>query len=128
MNSITSCLLGIHHPAFSAGNTAASQPRSRKDPNLQMIQAKCHHSHRSTQTPHRSLQVSPACLWWMKSQGPCHPDSVNGGREGSNQQMLKQDTGREAVLKLDIVACLVKTVLGPITLYAPHYLPMLARS
>lgn len=31
----------------------------------------------------------------MKSQGTCHSDSVNGGREGSDKHMLKQDIGKE---------------------------------
>lgn len=115
MNSITSCLLGIHHPAFSVGNTAASQPRSKRDPNLQMIQAKCCHSRRSTQTQVFPELCQPVCTGWrlwvrtVKSQGTCHPDLVNRGKEGSDKQVLKQDTGREVILKLDIVTCLVKT-------------------
>lgn len=59
----------------------------------------------SIQTPHRFSASLSVLGGTMQSQGTCHPDSVNGGGEGS----VKQDTGRAVVLKLDIVACLVKT-------------------
>lgn len=96
--------------------------------------AKCHHSHRSTQTSQGPPQSSASLSvldGTMKSQGPCYPDLVNGGREGFDQQMLKQDTGKEAVLKVDIVACLVKTEpssVGANKLVWTSYPPMVARS
>lgn len=43
----------------------------------------------------------PVCAGWrlwvrtVSSQGTCHPDSVNGGREGPDKHMLKQDIGKE---------------------------------